>query len=597
MADFALDGSTGLEADAAVKAASTPTTKQQAFWNVVRDRFANGSRLRLVNESGVTVTISLQQGSIVGDALVFPAFQGTANATAPCDIDVGAWRGFIDNGDRFISSQTVPPVGRSAPAAIRVTGGNIGPGIPEFAAGSGPIGVGQIRIGLPPLSHFAVAAPPPPGGVCAMSITAPDEIPIDQTLNYTLTMANGSCGAWQTWLIGELSNGGPAGEGAIIGQTDSVGGAGGAYMKDLRNLSPGTYKLWGRCNDTASCSGAWATRPIVLLPSSNPGGGTTGDASWPTESQFTTANAQGVGGSWEIDSNGDWRSCRRAGAYLGNNNCWNDTGLQFVPNWNALISGTQYQQRVGIGTPGSDGRVNVRMQVRLPSEAVVKANHNRGAGEVVTYPELMAGRVLGIGHYQQNGIPNVPIRFGDIQSFRLGADRWIFSGQGHGWIAHDMRASNSSAQHSTPAATVAAIDAEILVTRMHFPSSHNVDDGSTSGRMVWSGSLGGVFYKVFFQLGATEWPIGRFLVQFRAVSGMPNHVDFKPVIDWCLTRRYSEFGWTGKRARGQGYNDTIINPGMWWHQVITGMETEYGDYNLDIENFYCRVNEPYPPWL
>ena len=154
-----------------------------------------------------------------------------------------------------------------------------------------------------------------------------------------------------------------------------------------------------------------------------------------------------------------------------------------------------------------------------------------------------------------------------------------------------MRAMNQESVILPAGGWQAIIDAEVLVTRKHFPASHNVQDNSSSGAKVWEGTLGGVFYKVFFQYGASYE--GCLLVQFRAVNGAPNVMNFKPIVDWLLTRRYNEFPmWTGNRARGQGPNDTILNPNHWWHQVITGMETEWGEYRLRVKNFYCRINEP-----
>lgn len=383
-----------------------------------------------------------------------------------------------------------------------------------------------------------------------------------------------------------------------------------AVMTTPRSLPVGVYVFWVRARqpDTNTESSLQVTVRVnqVAAPGPTPPPGPTptpppaGDAPWPTEDQYSTRDANGLLGnsSWErVPPRNDWRSAPRSGRYMANNNCW-DVGtdkydLQFVPNWDAAISGTQFQQRVGLGTAVGN-RVSAVLETRLPSKAVVQSTDRGADSEVVTFPELIAGRLPGWSHYQEDWIPTVPIQFKDITSFKIGASEWNFDDtnvHGPGWIAHDMRAFNTSNLILPSGGYPAIIDCEILVTRKHFPASHNVTNDSSSGPMVWEGTLGGVFYKVFFMYGAS-YP-GCFLVQFRAVNGAPDEMDFYPIIRWLLTRRYNEFPqWTGNRCRGQGYNDTIVNGNHWWSQVVTGIETEYGRYRLGVKNFYCEINEP-----
>ena len=449
--------------------------------------------------------------------------------------------------------------------------------------------------------------------VCQLLITAPDTIANDQTLSYSLALVDGICDTWQTWLLTASGTGGTTGDGAFIGQTDSVGGgAAGSYIKNISNLPPGNYKIWGKCNSaSSSCNQSWAVKNITITagttpppPAPPPSGAVPTailnlpSAPMPTSSQFTTKAAQGWSENWQTGSDGDWGSLKRRGFYLCQNNCWQvGSGLynlQFVADPNASLSGTQFHQRVGLGTMTSAGTVSCQMRVRLPSHSVIQSVRGGGViSEVVTYPELQAGQILGIGHYQQQKIPNAPIRFGDIRSFWLGAKAWNSTVTGNGWIAHDMRACNTPAHDDTYAEGVAAVDCEILITHRHFPVNRNLSPGATSGTYCGEFNLGGNLYRVYIQQGATRYSNGQYagLIQFRTVNGLPNHVNIYPIIEFLLTKTYAELGHYGTRARGRGLNDTLISPNMWWVQSVTGMETESGAYDLDIDSYYCRINQ------
>ena len=110
-----------------------------------------------------------------------------------------------------------------------------------------------------------------PQVVCQVTITAPSTISVDQTLSYQVSMAQGSCSGWQTWLIAAGATGGPQGDGYVTGQSHSVGGGPcGSYTKSLSNLAPGNFTLWAKCNDTGSCAGAWITKPITITAGATP---------------------------------------------------------------------------------------------------------------------------------------------------------------------------------------------------------------------------------------------------------------------------------------------------------------------------------------
>lgn len=111
------------------------------------------------------------------------------------------------------------------------------------------------------------------GGSCAATINAPGSHPVDQVLNYQMALTTGgSCGGWQTWFLHAGQTGGPNGEGAVIGQVDSVGISPGSYTKDVSGFAPGNYVIWARCNDGGSCQATWVTKPIQLTAAGTPPG-------------------------------------------------------------------------------------------------------------------------------------------------------------------------------------------------------------------------------------------------------------------------------------------------------------------------------------
>jgi hypothetical protein len=158
VADFAPDAATGLEADAAAKAGTTPALRQGAFYNIIVARFANGSKLQLFNSTGAVVEIPMPAGTLQGGTLRFPAFSGTATANQACDVDSGTWFGRIVNGTRYLESVSTPRVGRVAPAAIRIGGGSTSSGVLEFPMGTSTIAIGETSIQLPQLSDFGGSA-------------------------------------------------------------------------------------------------------------------------------------------------------------------------------------------------------------------------------------------------------------------------------------------------------------------------------------------------------------------------------------------------------------------------------------------------------
>ena len=597
MADFALDAATGLEANDAVLAAGTQVQKQAAFWNIVTTRFINGSRLRLVNEAGVTVTIPMPQGSLQGDTLVWPAFSATAVATGQCDIDVGSWRGFIDNGARFITSMTVPPVGRALPAAIRVAGGSTSPGSAEFQTGNTSVSVGSIKVKLPPLSHFVIPAPPPAaGGLCSMSITAPAQIPINHTLTYTLALGSGTCDAWQTWLINASGDGGAAGDGAIGGQYDSTGGGpGGVYNKDISNISPGTYRIWGRCSSSSGgCLGAWASKQVILLPSDSttpdPGTGQPGEVppailslpsapknwTWTTRSDWGGSGNQiyNISGSFIAESNGMNAAIdQRIGmAYFG------------------LDSGNPNVMRVGIGSAVGNGQVaSFRLEANIPDT-------HPGYDGVRGYPSAGMGQQGGWA----NQIPdsgtwwdNIPARCDSITSAWAGYKGLNLAGttcKGH--AAHDMRFVTDPRQTggSTGIDPNSVIAMEWLVQIQHVGGYATHPGGKTPAWYRGAVTLDGVKWHMYLQYGAQtvlfQWIPDRYPA--------PNWLNLRTMIRYMMTTRFSQLpnGAGSIIRRGADANSFIVEGGHHFLSDVIGFEVcGPGALRMEVDSATLRVNK------
>ena len=117
------------------------------------------------------------------------------------------------------------------------------------------------------------------GGSCTATINAPGSHPVDQILNYQMSLTSGgSCGSWQTWFLYPGQEGGTTGAGSVPGQIDSVGISPGSYTKDVSTLPPGNYVIWAKCNDAAACQDTYVTKPIQLTAAGTPpntGGGAT----------------------------------------------------------------------------------------------------------------------------------------------------------------------------------------------------------------------------------------------------------------------------------------------------------------------------------
>ena len=136
------------------------------------------------------------------------------------------------------------------------------------------------------------------GSGCAVAISVAGSHPVDQILNYQLTISGGStCSVWQTWLLRADGTGGTGGDGAVIGQIDSASSSPGNYTKDVSNLPPGDYLLWGKCNDAGACLDSWVMRPITLTaPGTQPssGGGCTKPALLPGTYTTSTLAPDGL---------------------------------------------------------------------------------------------------------------------------------------------------------------------------------------------------------------------------------------------------------------------------------------------------------------
>ena len=347
----------------------------------------------------------------------------------------------------------------------------------------------------------------------------------------------------------------------MIGQVDSVGGAPtGIYTKNVSGFSPGTYLIWAKCNDTGACVDANATKAITLTRSASPppAAGVPAailsipDAPMPGSNDWTDLD-----NPWSPISNsqpvpGDMGFTRRKPPFAAQFNAWNSSYLQRISWSQGGRTGGQWKGRAAAGTVvrganPTDTAVTFRAEWELPPKSWLDANTGGHAGpdsEVAGYCELLAGSMFGMKSYTSglDKMPNVPIRYGDIRSFWLCIDEIIRTGDSPGWVAHDMRAFSTGQEFDTGGAGQPTLDslvypylpAEFMITRQHYPVSYNTSDNSTSGRKVWEGTLGGVFFKLFIQYGAYA-P----LVQFRAVNGMPANFNAQPVIDWLLTTRFS----------------------------------------------------------
>lgn len=595
MADFGLDPLTGLEANDSAVAATSQVQKQQAFWNVVINRFSVGSRLRMVNQDGIVVTIPMPSGALQGDMLVYPAFSGTAVATGQCDIDAGTWRGYIDNGQRFIESLTAPPVSRSAPAAIRVTGGSTSPGSAEFQTGNTSVAIGSIKIQLPPLSHFVVAAPPPVnGGACGMTIAAPDQIPINETLTYTLSMSTGSCSAWQTWLINASGNGGVNGDGAIGGQYDSVGGgSGGVYNKTISNISPGVYRIWGKCNDAGGCQGAWASKQITLLPSTStgpdPGTGQPGEVpatilnlpTAPKNYTYTTSSTWGGGnifvkrGSFIAESNG-MESAANQGLgfrYFGFN--------AYDPNI----------MRIGIGDAVGNGQVaSFSIEGNIPASSRDPTDNVRG------YPSAGMGQQGGWA----NDIPdsgtwwdNIPVRCDNISSLWTGYKSLSLNGttcKGH--AAHDMRFVTDPRQTggSTQIDPNSVIAMEWLIQIQNVKGYGAHPGGKTPAWYRGSVTLDGFKWHMYLQNGAQT-------VLFQWIPDTypaPNWLNLKTMIDWMKSTRFNQLpnGAGGIIRRGASASSFIVEGGHYFLSNVIGFEVcGPGALKMVVDSATLRANK------
>ncbi len=305
---------------------------------------------------------------------------------------------------------------------------------------------------------------------------------------------------------------------------------------------------------------------------------------------------------------------RRKPPFAAQFNAWNSERLQRISWSQGNRSGGQWKGRaacgnVVTGASSTDTAVTFKAEWELPSKAWLDANTSDGhAGpnsEVAGYCELLSGSMFGMKSYTSGlaKMPNVPIQYKNIRSFWICMDEIVRTGDSPGWVAHDMRAfstgqefdTGGSGQPSLLDLVYPYLPAEFMITRQHYPSNYNTSDNSTSGRKVWEGMLGGVFFKLMIQYGAYA-P----LVQFRAVNGMPANFNGMPVIDFLLNTRYSDLptqpkaghypgqGWSGGPRGG---NQTIFDPNWWWHGCTTGIEYEYGTGSAIFRNFKIRINQ------
>lgn len=346
--------------------------------------------------------------------------------------------------------------------------------------------------------------------------------------------------------------------------------------------------------------------PTPTPPPPPPAGSTVPDAilampsaPMPTSSQYTTKTSTTE--NWQGEEWGSW--LRRAGTRLhAEANTW-DVGpdrydLAHVSDPNATLSGNQFHLRVGAGAAVGNS-MSIHMVAKLPGHAALQAYRKPGAdSEVVAFPSWGAGQMINLGHRQSAVIPNVPIQLKDVRSLWIGAKSWTLSGShGPGWIAHDMRILNRSRQwsNSTWDPVMEDLDAEFMVTHRHFPADHNISDTAGSGTHCGIHTIAGIRFRLWCMLGASRWSNGQRLplIQFRAIDGAPGYVPLHAIIAWGLSTTYRSLGVTNAahRVRGRGLDDTVFSRDHWWHQVMTGIEVEYGNYDLKVDTYTVRVNE------
>lgn len=576
MADFSPDPATGLEADAAAKAGTTAALKQGSFYNIITARFANGSKLQLFNGTGAVVEIPMPAGTLQGGTLRFPAFSGTATANQACDVDSGTWFGRIVNGTRYLDSISTPRVGRTAPAAIRVGGGSTNAGVVEFPSGTSTVAVAETVVTLPPLSDFGGSTGTgTSGGPCPLTIiNAPATIPVNQTLSYTLSLTSGSATSWQTWLIAETATGGETGEGAI-GQNDSIGGGpSGAYTKNISNIAPGKYKIWGKANDGGACQNSWATKPIELTASTDPG---TPSGTLP---EFTKSIPD-AGTDWSWTTSSSWSTgvnYRVRGSFIIESNAW-QFGPYDIPDNDDKI------QRIGLGAPAGNGQVgSFRIELDLPYREDIP-NHS----ENKSFPSAIMGQGGGWG----DTIPdsgtwwdNIPCQVKNVNTGWVGSKSRTFNNTNfEGWAIIDCRTSASSQQtfgNKDPKPTVSL---EFIIALQHF-GGYGVIATSGDSRYRGTVTIDGIKWRTLLQYGAET-----VLIKLAPDNGVaPLHINMGAIIKWGRTTRYQDL----PNGAGPIYvgspSSFIMNPDHYFISANPGLETVNGKITGEWRSAYLRIN-------
>jgi hypothetical protein len=570
VADFAPDPATGLEADAAAKAGTTPALRQGSFYNVIVARFASGSKLVLFNGTGTQVEIPMPAGTLQGSTLRFPAFTGTALANGPADVDNGTWFGRIVNGTRYLDSVSTPRVGRTAPAAIRIGGGSTSSGVIEVPVGTSSFAMAETVITLPQLSDFGgTAGQSNSGGPCALAIiNAPTSIPINETLTYTLSLTSGSStGVWQTWLLTETGTGGSTGEGAVAGQRDSVGGGpSGVYTKSISNLAPGDYWIWAKVNDGGACQNSWVKKAITLLPST--GGGDPSD--WRSNGIYV------VSGSFIAESNG------MSGA--------EDQGLGF--KYFGLDAGDPNIMKVGIGsTVGNSQVASFRIEANIPTTSRDPTDNVRG------YPSVGMGQQGGWGDtIPESGTwwDNIPARVSDIDNGWTGYKSLSLSSTCKGHAAHDMRFTTSAVQTYGNKApdpnSVIAMEWLLQIQSIKGYASH--PDGKTPAWYRGSVDIDGFTWHMYLQYGAQT-------VLFQWIPDeypAPNWINLGAMIDYMRNTRFRDLpNGEGSIIRRNATRDSFIIEGAhYFISNVIGFEIcGPGALRMEVDSATLRINKDY----
>jgi hypothetical protein len=411
--------------------------------------------------------------------------------------------------------------------------------------------------------------------------------PVNQTLNYTLSLTSGSATSWQTWLIAETATGGETGEGAI-GQNDSVGGGpSGAYSKDISNIAPGKYKIWGKANDGGACQNSWATKPIELTASTDP---QQPSGSLPA---FTTTLAD-AGTDWIWTTTSEWdgsnNNFRKRGSFIVESNSW-----QFCPY--DIPANDARIQRIGLGAPVSNGQVgSFRIECDIPDNpAGTNCRNSDGTiryaqSENKSFPTAIMGQGGGWGdEIPDSGTwwDNIPVLVKNVNTGWVGSKSRSFNNTSfEGWAIIDCRTSASNQQTFGGKEPYPSVSLEFIIALQHF-GGYGVIATSGDSRYRGTVTIDGFKWRTLLQYGAET-----VLLKLAPDNGIaPLHINMGAIIKYFRARRYSEL----PNGAGSIYvgspSSFIFNPDHYFISANPGLETVKGKITGEWRSAYLRINK------